>query len=143
MSAYKSIPARPNLEQYKKLAKDLQRACKAGDRVELALPMRVTAEPLADDRTQQAFLYGPLVLAGQFPKTALVEALEHNQGPEIQQAPPLQIPALKQYGDDPRAWIQPNSGEALAFRTTGQELDVVLKPLNQSWQRSAVYWKVS
>ena len=121
----------------------LTRAWKAGDRVELALPMRVTAEPLADDRTQQAFLYGPLVLAGQFPKTALDEALEHNQGPEIQQAPALQIPALKSNGADPRAWIQPIPGETLAFRTTGQERDVVLKPLNQSWQRSAVYWKVS
>jgi uncharacterized protein len=121
----------------------LTRAWKAGDRVELAMPMRITAESLADDRTQQAFLYGPLVLACQFPKATLDEALEHNQGPEIQQAPPLQIPALKQYGDDPRAWIQPISGEALAFHTTGQERDVVLKPLNQSWQRSAVYWKVS
>jgi hypothetical protein len=121
----------------------LTRAWKAGDRVELAMPMRVTAEPLADDWSQQAFLYGPLVLAGQFPKTALDEALEHNQGPEIQQAPPLQIPALKPYGADPRAWIQPVAGETLAFRTTGQERDVILKPLNQSWQRSAVYWKVS
>jgi hypothetical protein len=105
--------------------------------------MRVTAEPLADDRTQQAFLYGPLVLAGQFPKSALDDHLEHNMGPEIQKAPALQIPALKSYGDDPRAWIQPISGETLAFRTTGQQRDVVLKPLNQSWQRSAVYWKVS
>jgi DUF1680 family protein len=121
----------------------LTRAWKAGDRVELAMPMRVTAEPLADDRTQQAFLYGPLVLAGQFPKTELDEALEHNQGPEIQRAPALQIPALKSNGADPSSLLQPISGEALAFRATGQERDVVLKPLNQSWQRSAVYWKVS
>jgi DUF1680 family protein len=121
----------------------LARAWKAGDRIELAIPMRITAEPLADDRTQQAFLYGPLVLAGQFPKTALDEVLEHNQGPEIQQAPSLQIPALKPYGPDPRAWIQPISGETLAFHTTGQEREVILKPLNQTWQRSAVYWKVS
>jgi hypothetical protein len=55
----------------------LTRVWKAGDRVELTMPMRLTAEPLADDRTQQAFLYGPLVLAGQFPKTGLAEDLEH------------------------------------------------------------------
>jgi uncharacterized protein len=121
----------------------LTRAWKAGDRVELTLPMRLTAEPLADDRSQQAFVYGPLVLAGQFPKTGLEDRLEHNQGPAIQQAPRLQIPALKSNGADPSAWIQPISGEALAFRTTGQERDVILKPLNQTWQRSAVYWKVS
>jgi hypothetical protein len=73
----------------------LTRAWKPGDRVELAMPMRITVEPLADDCTQQAFLYGPLVLAGQFPKTGLDDHLEHDQGPEIQQAPPLQIPTLK------------------------------------------------
>lgn len=31
MSDALSLPARPNLEQYKKLAKDLQHACKSGD----------------------------------------------------------------------------------------------------------------
>jgi hypothetical protein len=31
MSDALSLPARPNLEQYKKLAKDLQHACKSAD----------------------------------------------------------------------------------------------------------------
>jgi virulence-associated protein VagC len=38
-------------------------------------------------------------------------------------------------------WIKPVPGEALTFRPAGQEL--TLKPLNQSWQRFAVYWTVS
>jgi len=109
--------------------------------VELTMPMRLTAEPLADDRTQQAFLYGPLVLAGQFPKTGLAEDLEHHQGPETQEAPALDVPLLKGAGPDPATWIKPVPGEALTFRTTGQEL--TLKPLNRSWQRFAVYWTVS
>ena len=70
----------------------LTRVWKAGDRVELTMPMRITAEPLADDRNQQAFLYGPLVLAGQFPKIGFEDGLEHNQGPEIQEAPSLEVP---------------------------------------------------
>ena len=121
----------------------LTRVWKAGDRVELTVPMRLTAEPLADDRTQQAFLYGPLVLAGQFPSAGLAEDLEHHQGPEVQEAPALEVPALKGAGADPAAWIKPVPGEALTFRTTGQEHDVTLKPLNQSWQRFAVYWTVT
>jgi DUF1680 family protein len=121
----------------------ITRIWKAADRVELTLPMRLTAEPLADDRTQQAFVYGPLVLAGQFPKNGLKDELEHNQGPEVQHAPPLQVPVLKSDGAEPSTWIRPVAGEALAFRATGQERDVVLKPLNQSWQRFAVYWTVS
>src|SRR5579863_7454327 len=119
------------------------RAWKAGDRVELTLPMRLTAEPLADDRSQLAFLYGPLVLAGQFPKTGLEEDLEHQQGPEVVDAPAVVVPALKSKGPDPSSLIRPVPGESLAFRTTGQDRDIDLKPLNQSWQRFAVYWTVS
>jgi hypothetical protein len=107
------------------------------------MPMRLTAEPLADDRTQQAFLYGPLVLAGQFPKSGLAEDLEHRQGAEILEAPAVNVPRLKAAGADPAAWIKPVPGEALTFRTIGQERDVTLKPLNQSWQRFVVYWTVS
>jgi hypothetical protein len=121
----------------------LTRVWKAGDRVELTFPMHLTAEPLADDRTQQAFLLGPVVLAGQFPKDGLEDHLEHIQGPEIQEAPALDVPVLKSSGAEPSAWIRPAPGEALTFHATGQERDVILKPLNQSWQRFAVYWTVS
>jgi len=121
----------------------ITRAWKAGDHVELALPMRLVAEPLADDRALQAFLYGPLVLAGQFPKTALGGNLEHDQGPEVHDAPMLDVPGLRASGTELSSWIRPIPGETLAFRVSGQERDLVLKPLNQSWQRFAVYWTVS
>ena len=121
----------------------LTRAWKAGDRVELTIPMRVTAEPLADDPTQQAFLYGPLVLAGQFPKIGLEDHLEHLQGPEVQEAPTLEVPPLKSNDPDSVSLIRPIPGETLAFHVAGPERDIVLKPLNQSWQRFAVYWKVT
>ena len=121
----------------------LTRTWRVGDRVELTLPMQLTAEPLADDARQQAFLYGPLVLAGQFPKSGVEEKLEHNQGPEIHDAPAIQVPALQPTSADLEGWIKPVPGESLTFRTTGQTRDVTLKPLNQSWQRFAVYWTVS
>ena len=121
----------------------LTRVWKAGDRIELTMPMRVTAEPLADDRTQQAFLFGPLVLAGQYPKTGLEDHLEHNQGPEVGEAPGLEIPSLRSNGADPVSLLRPIPGEPLTFRVAGGQRDIVLKPLNQSWQRFAVYWIVS
>ena len=126
----------------------LTRAWKAGDRVELHMPMQLTAEPLRDDPTQQAILYGPLVLAGQFPKVGLAEYLEHNQGPEVAEAPAVQAPVLKAQGAELGDWIKPVEGETLTFRATGQTeagqaQDVTLKPLNQSWQRFAVYWTVA
>ncbi len=121
----------------------LTRQWKPGDRVELVMPMRLTVEALRDDPTMQAFFYGPLVLAGQFAKVGLPEDLEHQQGPEMAEAPRVEVPSLKARGSDPSDWIKPVPGEQLTFRTTGQEQDVTLKPLNQSWQRFAVYWKVA
>ncbi len=120
----------------------LTRHWKAGDRVEVEMPMRLTAEPLHDDTTRQAFLYGPLVLAGQFPKVGLAGRLEHTQGPQIADAPPVDVPTLKAGGADPSEWIKPVPGQPLTFRTIGQARNVTLKPLNQSWQRFAVYWTV-
>jgi DUF1680 family protein len=121
----------------------ITRTWKAGDRVEFTIPMKITAEHLADDPAQQAFLYGPLVLAGQFPKENLAEYLEHNQGPEISEAPAITVPALTAKSTDPADWIHPVDGQSLTFRTIGQAEDVTLKPLNQSWKRFAVYWTVS
>ncbi len=119
------------------------RLWRAGDLVELSMPMRITVEYLADDPTQQAFLYGPLVLAGQFTKENIDSDLEHNQGPEIQEAPEIKVPTLKRDGPDPSKWIRPVPGRRLTFRTTGQLEDVMLKPISQSWERFAVYWSVS
>ena len=121
----------------------LSRIWKSGDTVELVLPMRITVEPLADDPTQQAFLYGPLVLAGQFPMIGLADDLDHSQGPDLSKAPSVEVPALRASDANPAAWIKSVPGQPLTFRTTGQAANVTLKPLNQSWQRFAVYWTVS
>jgi uncharacterized protein len=121
----------------------IRRFWKPGDRVELTTPMDLTSERIHDDLTLQAFLYGPVVLAGQLPMGKMTEALMHkNQGPEIQDAP-LDVPGLIARGTHPSHWIEPVPGQPLTFRTTGQARDVTLKPLNQSWERFAVYWTLS
>jgi hypothetical protein len=83
------------------------------------------------------------VLAGQFPKENVAEYLEHNQGPEIHEAPEMIVPPLTAKSADPAEWIHPVDGQSLTFQTIGQAEDVTLKPLNQSWKRFAVYWTVS
>jgi uncharacterized protein len=120
----------------------IHRIWKAGDRIEFIVPMRLTVEPLRDDPMKQAFLYGPIVLAGQFPRGDIPIEFEHTQGPELAEVSPLAIPDLKAQGTGPEDWIQPEPGMPLHFRTIGQRQDVVLKPLNQSWDRFAVYWSV-
>jgi DUF1680 family protein len=121
----------------------ITRSWKPGDRVEFVVPMRLKAEPLADDPTQQAFLYGPIVLAAQFPRGDIDDDLKHNQGPEIQEAPRLSVPGLESRGLPVDRWLVPAHGEPLTFRTSGQAQDIIFKPLNQSWQRFAVYLRVT
>ena len=121
---------------------NITRQWEKGDRVEMTLPMRLTSEALQDEPGLQAFLYGPIVLAGQFPLEQLSEELLHtNQGPEVKEAP-ISVPSLVARGSDPSDWIKPVSGSPLTFRTSGQRQDVTLRPLNESWQRFAVYWNV-
>jgi len=118
----------------------LRRVWKPGDRIEFITPMRLSAEPLRDDPSKQAFLFGPIVLAGQLPRDGIDDYLMHNQGPELKELPPFSAPTLSAGGGDLNKWIKPVPGQRLTFRTIGQTQDVTLKPLNESWDRFIVYW---
>jgi DUF1680 family protein len=123
---------------------NLTRVWAAGDQVEFVMPMRLTREVLGDDPSMQAFLYGPVVLAGQFPMGQLsFDLLHKNEEPKVKDAP-LAVPVLAEKGDKLEQWIVPVEGQAMTFHTqgTGGEL-VTLKPLNESWQRFAVYFQVA
>jgi hypothetical protein len=138
----------------------LRREWKVGDKIEMQLPMSLSMQAMPDDPNIQAFLYGPLVLAGDLGGQGLTEA--HITGPNlrvgfagIEQAgsplaasnsippvPPLPIPTF-QAAADLDSWIKP-SGTPLGFRTMGQKQDVTLTPLNSLFDRRySVYWQVS
>jgi DUF1680 family protein len=139
----------------------LNRAWKAGDKVELELPMHLHVETMPDDSNIQAFLYGPLVLAGDLGAEGLTAA--HISGPNLRvgapnaeqhgsplgppsSAPPvpeIETPAFRAAGDDPTSWIKP-ADKPQVFRTTGQKKDVTLVPINSLFDRRySVYWEVS
>jgi DUF1680 family protein len=139
----------------------LHRQWKAGDRIDLDLPMHLHSEGLPDDPRLRAFLYGPLVLAGDLGGEGLTPG--HIIGPNLRvgapnveqygsplgppssagAVPALEIPALHGAPDDPAAWIKP-ADRALSFRTSGQRKDVALVPLNSLFDRRyAVYWEVA
>jgi hypothetical protein len=135
----------------------LTRTWKAGDRIELALPMRLHAEAMPDDHSTQAFLYGPVVLAGDLGSDGLTERMI--VGPNAPRmprpggnpqrrpdAPPpvsaIEIPSFRASGDL-ASWIKPGDGP-LTFHATGQRKDVALLPLNRIFgKRYSVYWQVS
>jgi len=109
----------------------------------------------------RAFLYGPLVLAGDLGNDGLTDA--HISGPNLRvgwpdveqhgsplaatnRTPPIapvDVPVLHAGSEDLPSWIVP-AGQAHTFRTTGQRRDVTLIPLNTLFDRRyAVYWQVS
>jgi uncharacterized protein len=51
----------------------INRTWKAGDRIDMTLPMKLAVEAMPDDPTVQAFLYGPLVLAGDLGSDGITE----------------------------------------------------------------------
>jgi len=139
----------------------VNRIWKTSDRIEMELPMHLHVEAMPDDPKTQAFLYGPLVLAGDLGNDGLTEA--HITGPNLRvgapnteqygsplgpvnstpPVPALEIPTFKAGSADPATWIKP-VGRPLTFRTTGQQRDVTLVPLNSLFdKRYSVYWTVT
>jgi len=119
----------------------LSRTWKNGDRIELTLPMRLRVESMPDDPKQQAFLYGPLVLAGDLGNEGLTEQMITGSNvPQIRRAPQIEIP---EFHGDPLRFIK-SGDKALAFRTSGQQKDVAFAPINSIFgRRYNVYWQVN
>jgi hypothetical protein len=87
----------------------IERAWKAGDIVELALPKSLRLEPTPDDHTVAAIMWGPLVLAGDL-------------GPRRERGerePKIDPGALIAGGREITEWVVPNGGRAGDFRATG------------------------
>jgi uncharacterized protein len=113
----------------------IRRAWKTGDRVEMSLPMRLRVESMPDDPKQQAFLYGPLVLAGDLGSDGLTEQLITGSNvPPLRRAPQVEIPSIQA---DTEKWVRT---KPLEFRAG----NVTLAPINSIFgRRYNVYWTVA
>lgn len=126
----------------------LDRTWRDGDEVKVTMPMGLHVCAMPDDPTVQAFMYGPLVLAGRLgtegltPETLRAEPTKPRAIPEYR-SEPVAVAPLKAGGNDPSSWIKPVQGKPLEFRTTGQERDVTLIPFNRVLdERYGIYWRV-
>jgi uncharacterized protein len=106
----------------------LKRKWKAGDRIELTLPMALWTEAMPDNPKRVAVLYGPVVLAADMGR---------------RQTDFPRMPVLVT-GDRPMTtWLQAVPGEPLAFRTagSGRPADFTLRPFYALYdKRHAVYF---
>jgi DUF1680 family protein len=121
----------------------LNRSWKTGDRIEMTMPMKLRVEKMPDNRQQQAFLYGPVVLAGDLGASGLNGSLIVGPNAPRMRDMPIEVPIFRSSGADPTSWIKPTD-TPLSFRTTGQATNVSLVPLNSIFgKRYSVYWQVS
>jgi len=105
----------------------IARAWQNADRIDIAFPMSLTARPMPDDPTQQAFLYGPLLLAALLGDSTVPQDLVVGpEGPEFKKFPPPPVPVLHLAAADPSKSFKQDS-EKLTFRT---EDSVTLVPFN-------------
>ncbi len=122
----------------------LERTWKTGDRVEVRLPMSLRVESLPGDETQQAAMYGPLVLAGRLGSEGLNDSntyLGYNTSPG---GKPADVPVIQANRDGLASWVEPVAGKTLTFRTVGQPRATSLIPLYKlQGERYVVYWKVN
>ena len=114
----------------------ISRVWNQNDHIEMQLPMHLHLETMPDDPKTQAFLYGPLVLAGDLGTEGLTDRMLEGPSAPAPQRAPMQVPALQAKGD-PASWIKPTG--VLSFEGQG----VTFKPINQIFDRRySIYWQV-
>jgi len=117
----------------------LTREWRDGDKIEVALPMRISSEPLAGDPTLRAALYGPLVLAanlGQGPDGGPLRIGGYDTAPkDVGPAAAAPVASAKS------GLIDVVSAKDLSFKGAG---GVAVKPLYQiTGEKYAVYWNTA
>jgi DUF1680 family protein len=124
----------------------ISREWSAGDRLEVAIPIRLRTETLPDDHTKVAFLYGPVVLAadlGPAPKSPTLP-YARDQHDNLKETP-VSVPTLVR-GDAPvESYLVRSKELPLEFHTVGlgRPAEVSLIPFWQiSYDRYNVYWDV-
>jgi uncharacterized protein len=115
----------------------INRVWRQGDTVELNLPKVLRTEPLPDNSGRMAFMWGPLVLAGDL-------------GPDVRQddeenMPAPSAPALVVAKKPVAQFLKPEAGKPGWFKTSdvGLSHDIEFAPFYELPRRKyAVYWDV-
>ena len=131
---------------------DVSRVWRTGDRVDMALPMRLTTEPLPDSHQYAAFFYGPILLAGRLGTEGLTPADFHGGGPfespgqtAQKKIPESRVPVFVGTPASALSRIVPVPGRPLTFTTGGltQPRTVTLVPFYRLFfERYALYWNI-
>ena len=128
----------------------VRRTWTTGDSLRLTLPMTLHSQPMPDDRTLQAIMYGPLVLVARLGTTGITDTNRRAVPTPPREVPvyvnpaPPRAPAITAPSNDPASWLTPVAGKPLEFRTIGQPADLTFVPLYSVFdERYAAYVRVT
>jgi DUF1680 family protein len=125
----------------------IARVWKTGDRLEVTVPMAVRAEPLRGSSNLTAFVYGPVVLAGDLgpiERSATVPYAADQAANLKSEDPP--VPVLAADAASVVTALRRVPGSELAFRTegVGRSGKVTLRPFSDlHYRRYTVYWTLA
>lgn len=123
----------------------ISRAWKKGDRVTITLAMSVRTEALHGAPDKIAFVYGPVVLAGDLGAVPRSDTFPYarDQAANLK-AVDVAVPALIGDAATMAGSLRRAPGKELAFRTQGSgQPDITLRPFSDlHYQRYNVYWTV-
>jgi hypothetical protein len=124
----------------------VEREWKDGDSIQVRLPMSLRLEAMPDDPKMIAFLYGPIVLAGDLGNQGLDSAKRYGPtAPQVGLIKPVDVPAFVGELKNVLPSTKPVPGKPLTFQTNGigKPQDVTLVPFYKTFEpRYSVYWKV-
>lgn len=120
----------------------LSRQWKAGDVIDLTLPVGLRLEQARDASSMVSIFHGPLLLAGELGKDKMPgsDVGDKDAFLKIAAAP---VPNLVSTSGNPADWLAPVPGDPSAFRIkdAGPATGIVVRPLfDLHHQRYSVYW---
>jgi uncharacterized protein len=124
----------------------VEREWKTGDTITIRTPMSLHVETMPDNPKVVAFLYGPILLAGDLGKEGLTPAVRYGpSAPPVRRMANPAVPGLVGDVASILAGIHPVAGSPLTFRTSGagRPADVTLIPFYKAADiRYTAYWNV-
>jgi uncharacterized protein len=124
----------------------VDREWKTGDTVAIRTPMSLRTESLPDNPKIVAFLYGPILLAGDLGRDGLTPAVRYGpSAPPVRRMTMPEVPGLVGDVKTVLASVKPVPGRPLTFRTAGvgRPADVTLIPFSSASDvRYTAYWNL-
>jgi DUF1680 family protein len=121
----------------------LKRAWKAGDTIDMRLPMKLHLHRAVDDPQNVAIMYGPIVLAAEMGKENFPASDQFKDQNTPNNYPAPAAPVIVADNDDVTKWVSPVEGKPLTFTTTSAKPgNVTLIPMHRlHHERYTVYLK--